>query len=360
MLKMIRPGLALLTVAVLGVNATAQNPPTAGQTPARAPAPAAAKAQAGAADPALATVNGEEIRQSEIANLLDQFMIPPGSEERAYQNAVELLVNTKLLAQFLEQQRITVNEQEIDQGVARVEQQITQQGMDLASALSESGTTLPQFRDRIARTLQWEKFVTSRATDAELKKYAEANRDYFNNTLVRASHILVSVEPDATEEAKQQARQKIEAIKQQIDSGQISFADAANKFSEDPGNQAKPSGGDLDFFPRKGHFIEPFAVAAFGMQSGQISDPVETEYGFHLIQVTDRREGQPYDFEQMKPQIQGIYAADLQEQVVEATKATADVKIQPMPPGLVKAAELPAAPVQPQPAGSVPATAPQP
>lgn len=347
--KMIRPGMALLMTAAMGPAVSAQNPPAAGQPPARGQAPAAGR-QATAADPVLATVNGEPIHQSEIANLLDQFMVPPGSEDRAYQSAVDLLVNTKLLAQFLQEQRISVGDQEVDEGVAKVEMQIKQQGVDLATALAESGTSLQQFRDRIARTLQWEKYVNSRATDAELKKYAESNRDVFNNTLVRASHILVSVEPDASDEEKQTARQKLQAIKQQIDSGQISFADAANRHSEDPGNQAKPSGGDLDFFPRKGHFIEPFAVAAFGMQPGQISDPIETEYGYHLIQVTERRDGKPYDFDQLKPQIQSVYAADLQEQVVEARKKTAKIEIQPLPPGLVEATEVPAAPVgQPAP-----------
>ncbi len=193
----------------------------------------------------------------------------------------------------------------------------------------------------------------SRATDAELKKYTEQNKDVFNGTLVRASHILASVDPDASAEEKQKARQKLQAIKQQITSGQISFADAANKYSEDPGNQAKPSGGDLDFFPRKGHFIEPFAQAAFSMRKGEISDPIETEYGFHLIQVTDRREGKPVEFESAKPQILNTYAADLQEQIVGSRREKADIKVQPMPPGLVKTEE----PVPPPPTTG---TAPQP
>jgi len=363
MLDTFRFSLAVVGISVLAMAAPAQTtkpgtPPAGGAAAAKAAPP---RSPVATPDPVLGTVNNEPIHQSEVTNLLDQFMIPPGSEDRAYTSAMDLLVNTKLLAQFLREQKITVGGPEVDEVVAQYEANFKQQGTDLATALAESGTSLPQFRDRIARSLQWKKFVEARATDAELQKYAEQNKDVFNNTLVRASHILVAVDPEATPEQKEQARQKLQAIKQQIDSKQISFADAANKFSEDPGNQAKPSGGDLNFFPRKGQFIEPFAAAAFAMQKGQISELVETEYGYHLIQVTDRNEGKPYDFEQMKPQILNQYAADLQEQIVTARKAKADIKIQPMPAGLVKTEEIPPEPVGGTPgAGTAPAGAPTP
>jgi peptidyl-prolyl cis-trans isomerase C len=361
------PGLALATIGTVGLGlslgAAAQTPAPvrAPQRPA-APAPAAApKAAAPAANPnakqVLATVNGEPIYRPEVEALLGQFSIPAGSEPKAYSSAMDLLINTKVLAQFLRGQRIEVKPADLDAVVAEYESAAKGQGSSLANELAGSNTTMESFRERIARSLQWKNFVVARATDAELKKYAEANKDFLNGTQVRASHILVEVPEGADAKAKEAARQKLLAIKKEIEGGKLTFADAANKHSEDPGNKQTPSGGDLDFFPRKGRFIEPFSAKAFTMKKGEVSDPVETEFGLHLIQVTDRREGQPVEFEKAKPAILEQYAAELQEQIVKAERAKAKVQIAPLPAGLIQPEPEPVAPsVLPPGGAAAPAT----
>src|SRR5262249_52179225 len=152
----------------------------------------------------------------------------------------------------------------------------------------EMGLTPEEYRNRIAQRLQWRAFITNKMTDAELKAYVARNPDLFSGTQVRASHILLKVDPKAPTAEKEAVRQKLLAIKQEIESGKISFADAANKYSEDDGNVETKSGGDLGFFARRGQFIEPFTAAAFALKDkkGAVSDPIETEYGYHLIQVT--------------------------------------------------------------------------
>lgn len=341
-----RAALPLLLTAGLALPAAAQN--TKPAAPAPKPAPAASKAQARPAqapaatrpaapknDEVLATVNGEPIRRSEVAKLLAQFSVPPGSEAKAYDSAMDLLVNNKVLAQFLRAQKVQVPAPDIDKVIAQYRDEAQRNGTKLESELASNDMTMEEFRNRVALTLQWKKYVMDRATEAELRKYADANKEAFNGTLVRASHILVKLDPGAPEAEKQKARSKAAAIKQEIEGGKIGFADAANKYSEDPGNRQTPSGGDLEFFPRKGQFIESFSAAAFGMKKGEISDPVETEYGYHLIQVTDRREGKPYDFERDREEILTQYAAELQAKVVEDQRKQAKVEIKPMPAGLI-------------------------
>ena len=95
----------------------------------------------------------------------------------------------------------------------------------------------------------------------------------------------------------------------------MSFAEAANKYSEDPAN-AGGAGGDLDYFTLSSGFIPEFTDVAFKLKKGSISDPVETPYGYHLIQVTDRKEGRPVDFEQNKPYILNVYAGELQKNLL--------------------------------------------
>jgi peptidyl-prolyl cis-trans isomerase C len=372
-----RTGLALATIGSVGLGlglaavAPAQTPAqTPAPAPARAPqrpaataAPAAkAAAPAPAANPnakqVLATVNGEPIYRPEVETLLGQFSIPAGSEPKAYSSAMDLLINTKVLAQFLRGQRIAVKPEDVAAVVAEYESAAKGQGSSLATELSNTNTTMEAFQERITRSLQWKNFVIGRATDAELKKYAETNREFLNGTQVRASHILVEVPEGADAKAKAAARQKLLAIKKEIEGGKLTFADAANRHSEDPGNKQTPSGGDLDFFPRKGRFIEPFSAKAFAMKKGEISEPVETEFGLHLIQVTDRREGQPVEFEKAKSAILEQYAAELQEQIVQAERAKAKIQITPLPAGLIKPEPAPEAPSVLAPAGAAPATKP--
>ncbi len=340
-----RSGLALLLVASVGSVAVAQAPPAAKTQTKPATKPAQPKA-----DPVLATVNGEPIMESEVVGLLSQFAIPPGKEQEAYQTAMDLLVNTRVLSQFLKAQKVEVAPAEIDEVVAQYEKNMKANDSDLATELANNGTSMDEFKSRIARTLQWKKYVMQQATDDVLKKYAEANKDVFNGSQVRASHILIKLDPDASQEKKEEAKKKLQAIKQQIESGQISFADAANKYSEDPGNVQTPSGGDLGLFPRKGQYIEEFSEVAFGLKKGEISNPIETEYGYHLIHVTDRKEGQPIDFAQFKDQILNQYAFELQKQIAEQQRAKAKVEIKPMPASL--AAKL-SAPVPSLPPGSL-------
>jgi peptidyl-prolyl cis-trans isomerase C len=161
--------------------------------------------------------------------------------------------------------------------------------------------------------------------------------DVFSRAEVKASHILIKVDAKAKPEEKEKARQKLLAIKKEIASGKISFADAANKYSEDEGNKEQPSGGNLGFFPRKGVFIEPFAKAAFAMKEGEISDPIETEYGLHLIYVVQKKPGETVAFsEDLKPYILEAFADELQDKLKESERKTAKIEIKPMPPDLFR------------------------
>jgi len=281
----------------------------------------------------IATVNGESITKGELVNLLSRYELPPGNEERIYRDGVETLVNNRLINQFLMRQKIPVSEQKIDEGVARLEQQLKADGRDLASALAESNTSLADLRKELSTRQRWIDYVTAKGTDAELKKFAAKNKDLLSGTQVKASHIVLKVEPKATPAEKEKVKQKLLDIKRDIDGNKMTFAEAANKFSEDPAN-AEGAGGDLGYFGRNSGFIEEFADAAFAMKKGSISDPIETAYGYHLIQVTDRKEGSPVDFEQKKPLIMQLYSAELQKEILAAERPKAKIDIKDMPPDL--------------------------
>jgi peptidyl-prolyl cis-trans isomerase D len=138
--------------------------------------------------------------------------------------------------------------------------------------------------------------------ESELKTYFEQN----SSKLVgqeerRASHILISASKDATTEAKAKAKAKAQELLSEIKKSPQSFADIAKKNSQDPVSAAK--GGDLDFFA-KGAMVKPFEEAAFSMQKGQVSDLVESEFGYHIIKLTDIKMPKVPTFEELRPTLE--------------------------------------------------------
>ena len=364
MRQFVRSGLIASIVAGLSAVAAAQAP-GAGKpaTPAGPAAKTATPPRPAILDQVLATVNGESITREELYRIFNTAGIPPGAENEqdVYKIGMEGLVNSKLVKQYLQKQKaLEVSEKEVDAEFADFEKKLKQDGQDVQVALASHGITVPQVREDMKSALRWRKYLDAVATDPNLKKFVADNKDVFNRTQVRASHIVLRVEPEASAADKEKVKQKLAGIKREVDSGKITFADAANKYSEDDGNKSSPSGGDLGFFVRKGQFNEQFTTAAFALKKGVVSDPVETPFGYHLILVTDRKEGTPVDFDQNKLLIRNEYASDVHERIVAAEKKTAKIDIKKMPDDLFpKAPAQPAggAPTEPGKASSTPAKA---
>lgn len=143
---------------------------------------------------------------------------------------------------------------------------------------------------------------TINVDDAEVKKFYDENSAKFQgNEQRRASHILIGFGVNATPEQKQQAKAKAEEILAAIKKNPKSFEALAIKNSQDPGSAVK--GGDLGSFAR-GAMVKPFEEAAFSMKVNQVSDLVESEFGYHIIKVTEIT-GASSDFNALKPQIKG-------------------------------------------------------
>lgn len=141
-----------------------------------------------------------------------------------------------------------------------------------------------------------------KVTDEEVKKFFDENADKFQgNEQRRASHILIGFGANASVEQKQAAKAKAEALLATIKKNPKSFEELAIKNSQDPGSAAK--GGDLGSFGR-GAMVKPFEDAAFSMKVNQLSDLVESEFGYHIIKLTEIT-GQSSDFQSLKAQIKG-------------------------------------------------------
>ena len=134
----------------------------------------------------------------------------------------------------------------------------------------------------------------------EISDYYEANRFLYRQPeRVRARHILIKVDKDAPQAQKDEAKQKIEGIRQEIEAGK-DFAAAAKEYSEDPGS--KDSGGDLGFNERSS-WVPEFANAAFALKPGEMSKPVESQFGFHLIKLEEKKPPENKELQEVKGEI---------------------------------------------------------
>jgi len=303
--------------------------------------------QAGVANPreAAIVVNGEEISQTEFAeaynNLLENYIRfyqqfgqnfnerLIGAEGAHYQlelrsQVADQLIRNLLLEQEAKSRNVSVPGNELDASVATqlasilVQNNLTEQRAD--EILRGQNSSLRQFktqlREQANRQLVEEKLQGTIAgdltpSDEQLIQYAQDNKantatdllsadsvapsdeellqyyqDHQEKYLeVRARHLLIKVAETAPQEELDAARQEIQDLKRQLDEG-ADFAELAKAHSQDESNA--PNGGDLGFFG-PGAMVKPFEEAAFALEVGQASEPVQTTFGFHLIKVEERR-----------------------------------------------------------------------
>ena len=147
--------------------------------------------------------------------------------------------------------------------------------------------------------------AAAKATDEELKAFYEKNKAQFTDPEQRrASHILIAAGADADAAAKAQAKEKAQKLLAELKAAPEKFDELAKANSDDTGSAAQ--GGDLGFFSRD-MMVKPFSDAAFAMKEGEISDLVQSEYGFHIIKVTGAKGSGEKPFEEVKPELEALY-----------------------------------------------------
>ncbi len=244
------------------------------------------------ADAIIARVNGEPIHQRELdrelapaARLLDpQASLPAEVKERA----LAQLIDRRLVLGYLVREKLAASDQDLDLEIGRLKQQLDAQEKKLAEHLKTIGMTEPELRREIRWRLSWQRYLAGRLTDENLRKYFEKYRREFDGTELKVAHLLLKVAGDDPESAGK-AKEKAAAIRAEIDAGKLSFADACRKHSQAPTGK---DGGDIGFIRRREPMPEAFSAAAFALEKDQTSQPVQTKFGMHLIQVLDIKPGQ--------------------------------------------------------------------
>jgi len=247
------------------------------------------------------------------------------------EKVIESLINRELLYEQTIAKGITSDVTEIDNNIDQIKQRL-EPGQTFESLLEEMGITLGKMRKQVGQAhaiqnlLEAEVYPQAMVTEKDSRMFYDNNPQYFKKPEeVKASHILIQVAQDATDEDKLAARTKIEDIQKKIAAGE-DFADLAREYSEGPSNV---KGGDLGFFDRK-KMVKPFADAAFDLVPGQVSDIVETRFGFHLIKVFEKSTELVYAYDDIKQRLTELLQQQrIQDETVRylgELRKTADVK----------------------------------
>jgi peptidyl-prolyl cis-trans isomerase C len=231
--------------------------------------------------------------------------MPPEQVADVKTRITDSLIEQELLFQASQAQDISVDQSEVDDELEKFRQDFPDEATFRAQ-MAEMGYTEDTLKNEIKRSKAIQQLVMKDilagvyVSEEEMKTYYENNPEKFKTPeRVKASHILVSVSPEMEEAQKEEARKKIETIKEKLSGGE-DFEKLASEYSDCP---SKQEGGNLDYFAR-GQMVKPFEDAAFAMNPGEISDIVETQFGYHIIKVDDKEPAKTISFEEARSELE--------------------------------------------------------
>jgi len=293
------------------------------------------------------TVNGVDILESDIkAQVESQFKktaarVPPTFAEQykkqLRQRVLERTIIEQLLDEEAEAKKVVVTDEDVTDELKRMASRQTPPLSleDFKAKVEAYGKSFDEIKQQVRRGLSYQRLLEAqfagkmKVTEDDARKYYSENKKRFETSeRVRASHILIK--PEAADpntdpnEPKAEAEAKARGLLKQIKDG-ADFAELARANSACP---SAAKGGDLNFFGR-GQMVPAFEEAAFELKVGQVSDIVETRFGYHIIKVTDRKEAGVTTFEQAKDNIMKTLTqrrqAELAKEYIELLKANAKI-----------------------------------
>ena len=273
----------------------------------------------------VATVDGEPITRAQLDDALNEAVSAAGMKADAlsaeqkmegYRQILDDLIMDRLLSKAAS--GIIISKEEVEAEIEKIKSQFSSED-EFQQQLAAVGQTPEKLAETLSKILRQRQWVESQikdvaaVTEEDAKKFYDENREQFEEAeQVKASHILFMVKNAAPEEevktALDKARQAATRAKKE------DFKKLAIELSEEPG--AKESGGDLGYFTAD-RMVPEFSAAAFALQPGEVSEPIRTQFGWHVIKVEDRKPAGVSPFEEVKEQLESYLQADKQRKAVQ-------------------------------------------
>jgi len=252
----------------------------------------AATAHGQSASEVAATVGQEPVRVAEVDRLAAIATRGQAVADWAMPivraRVLEEIVARRLVLAYARRTGAAATEAEIRSALDALQQDLASRQKTLEQYLQEQSVTADDLRRQLAWNIAWERYLARYVIEERLEAHFAAHRRQFDGTEMLVSHILLQPEKDATAPDLAKLVEKAERIREQIVAGKLSFVEAAQKYSSGP---SAADGGRLGWIGRRGPMVEAFSRAAFTLQAGEISPPVVTPFGVHLIRCDEIKPG---------------------------------------------------------------------
>ncbi len=285
----------------------------------------------------VARVNDEKVERWEVEAAVREITIanlhplPQAERDELVRTVLDRIIDHHLAAQLARARGIGATDAELD---ADLREMRSEQTSDRAfdDRLATAGITAEQLRHQRRLSLDLAKLVRGASgaavSDAAISAYYRDNRDRFLlPEAVTASHILIRVNPDASADQRADARRRAAGIREQVLGG-ADFGRTARDFSEDTGTAL--AGGLVGTFPR-GQMDPAFEAAAFSAKPGEISNLVETPYGFHIIRVDEHAAGRMQTVDEVRGDIKTLLGERAEQEslskLIEEARRAAKIEI---------------------------------
>ena len=301
--------LGCICVTMLGAaRAAAQDRPSAGQ------------------EVVVASVDGEPIYLSEVDRLLAKVArkqeVNPAARPVLQAQVLSEIVDRRLVLAYAKRKKSAPTTTQIEAALVELNSKLKGQGSCLERFLKQRSITEADLRRQITWNLAWEKYLARYVTDAGLQSHFKTHRREFDGTRLSVSHVLLRPQADDDPRAMADLVKQAEAIRREITSGKLSFAEAAAKYSAAP---SAKDGGRLGLIARRGAMVESFSQAAFALEVGQVSRPVTTRFGVHLIRCEQVKPGNK-KWSEVREQLQKALARELLDRLARNQQRHTPVK----------------------------------
>ena len=277
---------------------------------------------AAAAEPGdVVIVDGQPITQRDVRFLAELRGQPLVEGQPVPERIVDEAIDRALIRKFLAAKKIAPQPEFLAQQLQQVEGLIRKRQEEPEAFLKRLGYTQEQWEQELALPLAWAEYVQQVTPGEQIAAEFQAHRSELDGTRIRARHIILKLPADPTPAQIQVLKDKLAGLRTEILAGRREFAAVAKEISESP---SRETGGELGVIPFRGRIPAPVAAAAFKLKSGEMTEPVVSPFGVHLILVEERIPGQ-LSLEDARPQILEALGRDLWQRTAGELRARAKI-----------------------------------
>lgn len=215
-----------------------------------------------------------------VSAIAQEGDLSPALREQMRKTALQQLIGRHIILSHLEGKKMAATDTDIRTYVSQLQTRLANQNIDWDTFLSRIGLSQEEFETSVKWKLSWDNYLRLRLTDENLQKYYEQNQQHFDGTEIQVSQILIKLPKDAKPSTVQDAIDQLQKIKQEIEQKTSTFSEAAKKYSQ---AESGSNGGRLGRIPRQSAMPEAFSKAAFDLKPQEVSQPVVTNIGVHLV-----------------------------------------------------------------------------